>query len=357
MLLACGFLASCFSVDAFAADVPSTSGTANISLSGGTFDVYWSLYDWQNNSQLKDALHSTGTFNDGNHTTIVNRLVNATGGSPSINDLDVGWVNYIQFNFTDKFHVLQNRRYVFQLQLPGIDDTLMRDGGQGGFDNVTLSFIDPYNNVAWSTTGFNTGATGFVYWILDSNSTFDVSSIRIAFPAKTGLANKAQLKVGGQRTTWMQLIRVADTQLQNTDDIVNKIQEQINEEQKRYDDFISDGSQQGSDSVDSTQSSVSEKIGILDFAEGVLSDFIGLFSDTPGDATLTLPGFKWHDSDTDTDLTVWEPQTFDFAFVEEHFGPLVSALRVGTVLTVYGALLWYLQSVFDRIFRGGDGNN
>ena len=351
MLLACGFLAGCFSVDAFAAD---DSGTASIPLSGGTFTISTSLYDWQNNSNLKDSLYSSGTFNDINHTAIVSKLTSVTGST--INDLDVPWVNFIQFNFDTKFHVVQNRRYVFQLVLPGINDALMRDGSQGSYGDVTLSFIDPYNNVAWSTTGFNTGASGFVYWILDSNTTFDVSTIRIAFREKSGWGKLSELKVGGQKTTWMQLIRVADTQLQNTDDIVKKMQEQIDEDQKRYDDFTSDGSQQGSDSVDSTQSAVSEKIGILDFAEGVLSDFIGLFSDTPGDATLTLPGFKWHDSDTDTDLTVWEPQTFDFAFVEEHFGPLVSALRVGTVLTVYGALLWYLQAVFDRIFGGGDGN-
>lgn len=142
----------------------------------------------------------------------------------------------------------------------------------------------------------------------------------------------------------------------DADDVIKAIEDQTAADQGRYDDFTSNGSEQGSSAIDSTQTAVSEKIGLLDFAEGVLSDFIGLFSANPGDATLTLPGFKWHDSDTNTDLTVWESQTFDFAFVEEHFGPLVSALRVGTVLSVYGALLWYLQSVFDRIFGGGDRN-
>lgn len=346
MLLACGFLASCFSVETLAYATPQKQ----LALPGGSFSIWW-------HSDFNGQGESKGTIaNDSGHTMTITEWSSEknSGNGPQKPKLDA-----VKMTFDTNVHVTGGYDYMFNLSaLPG-------NGIKAKFNKyngpISCSFYDQYNNMVWTYSFYASGLeyeqNGFIYFIMrELPVSLDFKYIFIQFDSSNtgGYPDNGVFGLGSC-PSWMQL-----TQLEkgvDSGDVVKAIRDQTSADQSRYDDFISNGGQQGSDAIDSTKDAVSGKIGILDFAEGVLSDFIGLFSADPGDATLTLPGFKWHDSDTDTDLTVWEPQTFDFAFVEEHFGPLVSALRVGTVLTVYGALLWYLQSVFDRIFRGGDGNN
>lgn len=345
MLLACGFLVSCFSVETFAYATPQKI----VPLSGGSFSIWW-------HSDFNGKGASNGTIaNDGPHTLTITDWSSEknSGTGPQRPKLDA-----VKFTFDDSTHVTGGYDYMFNLSaLPGVS----KDAGFNKYNGpVVMAFYDQYNNMVWSYSFYASGLeydqNGFIYCVMrDLPVSIDFKYIFLQFDSSntSGYITEG-IFGGGSCSSWMQL-----TQLEkgvDSGDVVKAIREQTQADQSRYDDFTSNGGSQGSDAIDSTHQAVSGKIGILDFAEGVLSDFIGLFSADPGDATLTLPGFKWHDSDTDTDLTVWEPQTFDFAFVEEHFGPLVSALRVGTVLTVYGALLWYLQAVFDRIFGGGDRN-
>lgn len=346
VLLACGFLASFFSVETFAYATPQKQ----LALSGGSFSIWW-------HSDFNGKGESKGTIaNDFGHTLAITEWSSEknSGTGPRQPKLDS-----VLMTFDENTHVTGGYDYMFNLSaLPG-------SGSQAKFNKyngpVSCSFYDQYNNMIWTYSFYASGLeyeqNGFIYFIMrELPVSIDFKYIYIQFDSSnTGGYPGDGIFGVGSCPSWMQL-----TQLEkgvDSGDVVKAIREQTQADQSRYDDFTSDGSQQGSVAIDSTKTAVSEKIGILDFSEGVLSNFIGLFSADPGDATLTLPGFKWHDSDTDTDLTVWEPQTFDFVFVEEHFGPLVSALRVGTVLTVYGALLWYLQAVFDRIFGGGDRND
>lgn len=345
MLLACGFLVSCFSVDTFAYATPQQ----NLTLSGGSFSIWWHS-DYNGNGV------SNGTLaNDVSHTMTVTgwNSTKNSGDGPKKPKLDA-----VKIIFDETTHVTGGYDYLINLAcLPGG----VKFNNYNGF--VVCSLYDQYNNTVWTNSAYASGTAygqnGFLYCLMrDLPVGIDFKSMYFEFdPDATGTGGYPRdgtFGTGNTDSSWLQI-----TQLEkgaDADDVIKAIEDQTAADQGRYDDFTSNGSEQGASAVESTQQSVSEKIGILDFAEGVLSDFIGLFSANPGDATLTLPGFKWHDSDTGEELTVWEPQTFDFAFVEEHFGPLVSALRVGTVLTVYGALLWYLQAVFDRIFGGGDRN-
>lgn len=339
MLLVFGLCLSCFSGNVFAAGKPQSI----VPLSGGEMTVYW-------HSKYNGTGVSYGTISDGvGHPVKFDRWSgsNATYNRPREPQLDA-----VKITFNQPFHLEATRDYLFQLAGIGVKFGL----GVGG----TMSMYDQYNNTVWSGTSYSPGndysQNGFLYFLMrDTMMSLDVKTVYIRFSHVYGYDDGAFDTDGKSYNTWMQVTALEDGA--SADDVIKAIEDQTAVDQSRYDDFISNGGQQGPDAVSGAQESVSGKIGLLDFAEGVLSDFIGLFSATPGDATLTLPGFKWHDSDTDTDLTVWEPQTFDFAFIEEYFGPLVSAMRVGTVLTVYGALLWYLQAVFDRIFGGGDGNN
>lgn len=340
MLLVFGFCLSCFSVDVFAAD---DSGQLGLSLSGGQISTYWS------------SSYNGDSVSYGNFTAEADHRITYTEaryGNSTYNKSRAPILHSSTLTFDSTFQLLANRRYYIAFQALPVRFT--------GSMSVTLSFYDQYNTCCWSTEDFSVGSqfggNGFTYALVDCPITFDVKTIRVRAFNSPAWAD-GTFDPGYNPQPWLNIIRLAKDDDRSADEIVKAIKEQTAADSSRYDDFTADGSQQGPAAIDSTKDAVSQKIGILDFAEGVLSDFIGLFSADPGDATLTLPGFKWHDSDTNTDLTVWEPQTFDFAFVEEHFGPLVSALRVGTVLTVYGALLWYLQAVFDRIFRGGDGNN
>ena len=342
-LLACGFLVSCFSVDAFAADNVDDSGQLMLSLSGGQISTYWS-------SKYNGESVSYGNFTaDGDHRIT---YTEARYGNSTYNKSREPVLKSSTMTFDSTFTLIAGRRYYIAFQALPVRLT--------GSMSVQLSFYDQYNTCCWTTEDFTVGSqyggNGFTYVLMDCPITFEAKMIRVRVFNSPAWSD-GTFDVGYNPQSWLNIIRLADDDSRSEDEIVKAIQDQTAADQSRYDDFTSNGSEQGSSAVESTQQSVSEKIGILDFAEGVLSDFIGLFSANPGDATLTLPGFKWHDSDTNTDLTVWESQTFDFAFVEQHFGPLVSALRVGTVLAVYGALLWYLQSVFDRIFGGGDRND
>lgn len=338
MLLACGFLVSCFSVDALAAGNQQTI----VPLSGGNVSIYW-------HSQYNGSGVSYCTFtNDVGYPVTVNSVkCDSNSGKIKAPHLDA-----IKIEFSDAFHLKARADYLFQLA-----GMVVKFGyGVGG----TMAMYDQYNNTVWTGTSYSPGndrsQNGFIYYLMrDLPVSLDVKSVYIRFNQSYGYADDVFGVDGIAWRCWMQCIELEKGA--DGDDVVKAIEDQTAADQSRYDDFTNDGSSQGPGAISGAQESVSGKIGTLDFAEGVLSDFIGLFSATPGDATLTLPGFKWHDSDTGQELTVWEPQTFDFAFVEEHFGPLVSALRVGTVLAVYGAMLWYLQGVFDRIFgRGGDND-
>lgn len=339
MLLVFGCLASFSSVNVFAAD---ESGQLILSLSAGQISTYWS-------SEYNGDSVSYGNFTAASDHRITYTEVRY--GNSTYNKSRAPVLHSSTLTFDDTFPLIGGRRYYIAFQALPVRFT--------GSMSVELSFYDQYNTCCWTsddfTVGSQFGGNGFTYALLDCPLTFDVKTIRVRVFSSPAWAD-GTFDPGYNPQPWLNVIRLAKDDDRGADEIVKAIKEQTAADASRYDDFTSGGSQQGSSAIDSTQTAVSEKIGILDFSEGVLSDFIGLFSANPGDATLTLPGFKWHDSDTNTDLTVWEPQTFDFGFVEEYFGPLVSALRVGTVLTVYGALLWYLQAVFDRIFGGGDRN-
>ena len=339
MLLAFGFLASCFSVNVFAAASPQTL----VPLSAAEVKIFWhSPYNG-------DGISYGSIDGTQSHTLTIDSWSSDTHngeGSPKGPRLDA-----IKFTFNQSFHMKARSDYL--LSLSGITVKFDRNSGP-----AICSFYDQYNNLVWTGTYYapstSNDGNGFLYYIIrDIPTSLDVKYIRYTFnPNENFQYPDGSFGTGKSGATWLQLIQLESGA--DADDVIKAIEDQTAADQSRYDDFTSNGGSQGSDAIDSTQQSVSEKIGILDFAEGVLSDFIGLFSADPGDATLTLPGFKWHNSDTNEDLTVWESQTFDFSFVEEHFSPLVSAMRVGTVLAVYGALLWYLQAVFDRIFGGGD---
>lgn len=357
VLLACGFLVSCFSVEVFA----EGDDFQLVPLPGGWFSIAWNSFSYGPNggpNTYRGYYISSGLFDDTTaHVMNLDQLDNVHNVTP----LESAAVQSLTYFFNTPFRLEAGRKYLIQS-----GSNFINYGVGLKYENVRMTLLDQYNNVAWSSdsyepglpnTRLNLGANGFCYWVVEALVPIDVVSMRIDFDGKTCIEPSSSLTtLNVSQSSWLQCALIVDSERQNTDEIIKSIQDQTAEEQKRYDDFTSNGSSQGSSAIDSTQESVSGKIGLLDFSEGVLSDFIGLFSSDPGDATLTLPGFKWHDSDTNTDLTVWESQTFDFSFVEQHFGPLVSALRVGTVLTIYGALLWYLQAVFDRIFGGGDRN-
>lgn len=341
MLLVFGFLVSCFSAEIFAAD---DSGQLSLPLSGGRISIYWNSH-WNGNGV------SYGNFDDSNAHVLTFTSWQGTDDNYS-KTIRQPVLKSAKMDFSSTFHLIQGRDYY--LSLSGLGCKFADNEVNG----AVIYLLDPYNNIVWSynltSPGNSYSQNGFLYCVLrDCPLNIDVSRMQIVFNQSNTAYYPDKTFQEGTYNTWLQIVRLAKDDDRSADTIVKAIQDQTASDQSRYDDFTGDGSQQGSDLISGAQSSVSGKIGILDFAEGVLSDFVQLFSADAGDATLTLPGFKWHDAETNQDLVVWDAHTFDFAFIEEHFGPLVAALRVGTVLAVYGAMLWYLQGVFERIFGGG----
>lgn len=306
MLLAFGFLVSCFSVDAFAADNADDSGQLFLPLSGGQITTYWS-------SKYNGESVSYGNFTaDGDHRITFTEV---RYGNSTYNKSREPVLNSSTMTFDSTFTLIGGRRYYIAFQCLPVSLT--------GSMSVQLSFYDQYNTCCWTTDDFTVGSqyggNGFTYVLMECPISFEAKSIRVRV-FNSPVWKDGVFDVGFSRQAWLGITRLADDDARSANEIIKAIQDQTAADQGRYDDFTSDGSQQGSSAVESTQQSVSEKIGILDFAEGVLSDFIGLFSANPGNATLTLPGFKWHDSDTGEDLTVWESQTFDFSLLKNTSG-------------------------------------
>lgn len=313
-------------------------------MSGGTISVYW-------HSDYNGTGVTYGNFDaQKNYHKITYTSVSATRNESKI---ESPHIDAVKLEFDNPFQIFAG--YSYLLSTAGF-------GFKFGFNvGGSMSMYDQYNNLVWTYDSYSPGSTqysqnGFLYFLLnDSPSSIGVKTIFFRFNTSYSYDGSLFNSLGVKGPSYLQIVRLQKDG--SADSVIEAIENQTNAEQGRYDEFTSSGDSQGSELISGAEDAVSDKIGILDFAEGVLSDFVQLFSADPGDATLTLPGFKWHDAETGENLTVWDAQTFDFAFIEEHFGPLVSALRVGTVLAVYGAMLWYLQGVFERIFGGGGADD
>lgn len=104
--------------------------------------------------------------------------------------------------------------------------------------------------------------------------------------------------------------------------------------------------------VDSAGSDLEAKLGVLSFADQALTDFISVFADDPGPAQLTLPGFKIEVEGEEHEI--WADTPYSLASLEDDFGPLLTAVRFGTVVLVYAALISYLGRVLDALLHGSD---
>lgn len=125
----------------------------------------------------------------------------------------------------------------------------------------------------------------------------------------------------------------------------NKIDQSIHDQYNASDEDKNDISGSVSDSVDEIGN-----IGIFSFLISFLQQFIGVFQET-GSTALTFPGFSI--ASGGVTYQVWESHTFDFASLEDDFGALLAAVRLGTSVIVIGAFIDYLYRLYEHIF-GGD---
>lgn len=177
----------------------------------------------------------------------------------------------IKFTFNQSFHMQARSDYLLSLAGVGVS-----------FDVNTgphiVSFYDQYNNLVWTGTYYapstSNDGNGFLYYIIrDLPTSLDVKNIRYTFNFNENMQYPdGTFSTGNKGATWLQLIQLEKGA--DADDVIKAIEDQTAADQGRYDDFTSNGSEQGSSAIDSTKESVSGKIGLLDFAEGVLSDFI-----------------------------------------------------------------------------------
>lgn len=100
--------------------------------------------------------------------------------------------------------------------------------------------------------------------------------------------------------------------------------------------------------VNDIQGQVEEKLGVLNFTADTLTSFLDLFNaNTVGDTKITFPSYTIEvQGET---YTVWNNIEFDFSFLEENFGILITAVRTVTVLCVWLAVLSYLGKAKDQI--------
>lgn len=137
---------------------------------------------------------------------------------------------------------------------------------------------------------------------------------------------------------------VTDSASRQTDLIGNKLDE--------ITDFSESQQTELGGTVDSTGTDLESKLGVLSFADSVMSDFIGVFADDPGPAQLTLPGYQ---IEVDGEqYEVWADTPYQLSSLEESFGPLLTAVRFGMVVLVYAALISYLGRVLDALLHGSD---
>lgn len=128
---------------------------------------------------------------------------------------------------------------------------------------------------------------------------------------------------------------------QNHQETMDKIDEQYN----------TDSSGEINSGVQDAADSAAESMGIVSYADSIIEQFLGLFdASAAGSAQLTLPAFAI--TTNEGTYEVWEEHVFSFDSLEESFSGLLSVVRFATSLLVWGALVLYLQRVWDDVVGG-----
>ncbi len=122
---------------------------------------------------------------------------------------------------------------------------------------------------------------------------------------------------------------------------MDKIDEQYN----------TDSSGEINSGVQDAADSAAESMGIVSYADSIIEQFLGLFdASAAGIAQLTLPAFAI--TTNEGTYEVWDEHVFSFESLEESFSGLLSVVRFATSLLVWGALVLYLQRVWDDVVGG-----
>lgn len=127
-------------------------------------------------------------------------------------------------------------------------------------------------------------------------------------------------------------------------------EEQMQQSQEQYDEFTDDGSAEGESFITGTDSTVKEKIGIFTFLDTMLENLLGLFDAPDGDAVITFPAFSMEIGGETHQI--WADTQFNLTSLDDDFSVLLTAVRFGTVATVYFALINFLGDTYSRIFGG-----
>ena len=133
-----------------------------------------------------------------------------------------------------------------------------------------------------------------------------------------------------------------------TDDINQNHQETMDKIDEQYN---TDSSGEINSGVQDAADSAAESMGIVSYADSIIEQFLGLFdASAAGIAQLTLPAFAI--TTNEGTYEVWDEHVFSFESLEESFSGLLSVVRFATSLLVWGALVLYLQRVWDDVVGG-----
>ena len=210
MLLACGFLVSCFSVNVFAAASPQTL----VPLSDAEVKIFWHS-DYNGNGVSYGSIDGTQA-----HILTIGswRSDKNSGGTQKGPKLDA-----IKFSFNQTFHIQARSDYL--ISLAGIGVSFDKNSGPH-----ILSLYDQYNNLVWTGTYYapstSNDGNGFLYYIMrDLPTSLDVKYIRYTFNWNDNYQYAdGSFAAGNKGATWLQLIQLEKGA--DADDVIKAIEDQ-----------------------------------------------------------------------------------------------------------------------------------
>lgn len=137
--------------------------------------------------------------------------------------------------------------------------------------------------------------------------------------------------------------------------IQSAIDTQMQHDQQLWDDTYNPDSDQAASDTDSVisdyESQLADSLGLFDYVSSVTTDFVSMFSDSPGDPVLTFPA--WAITVSGISYPVWSAYTVNLSELLSDFSDLITVVRFALVFVVWAAVIRYLWSVWDKIFGGG----
>lgn len=134
--------------------------------------------------------------------------------------------------------------------------------------------------------------------------------------------------------------------------IDTQTQQQADQWEETYNPDSSQSETEFSETVDGVLDELSGSMGLFDYVDTVITDFMGMFkASSVGEPVLTWPAYSI--TVEGEEHSVWQSQQVNLEELLADFGPLMTAVRFALMVLVWGAVIHYIWQAFEEIFGNG----